>query len=96
MREREKLFERGCQEEQVNEADIKLLEEIKTKKSAPRQAEQKKVQVEEEFPTIWNISWFITMANLYLFNKSFNMNYFSHFYCFLKIYSKNIWNMNPN
>jgi hypothetical protein len=52
LREREKLFERGCQEEQVNEADIKLLEEIKTKKSAPRQAEQKKVQVEEEFPTI--------------------------------------------
>jgi hypothetical protein len=54
LREREKLFERGCQEEQVSEEDTKLLGEIKSKKSAPRkQAEQKKIAVEDEFPTIW-------------------------------------------
>jgi len=53
LRERERLFERGCQEEQVSEEDTKLLDEIKTKKSAPRQqAGQKKAQVDDEFPTI--------------------------------------------
>lgn len=53
LREREKLFERGCQEEQISENDSKLLEEIKNKKSTGRQVEKKKVEVEEEFPTIW-------------------------------------------
>lgn len=43
LREREKLFERGCQEEQVSETDSKLLEEIKNKKSTGRQVEKKKV-----------------------------------------------------
>jgi hypothetical protein len=47
------LFERCCTEEQISEADTKMLEEIKTKKtSKPRTAAEKKVQAEEEFPTI--------------------------------------------
>ncbi len=55
LREREKLFERGCTEEQVSEEDAKLLTEIKTKKSSgQRQAAEKKVIAEEEFPTIWS------------------------------------------
>ncbi len=52
LKDREKLFERGCQEEQVSETDAKLLEDIKTKKPAGRQVEQKKIEKEEEFPTI--------------------------------------------
>jgi septum formation inhibitor MinC len=52
LRERERLFERGCQEEQISETDSKLLEDIKSKKTAGRSAGQKKVEAEEEFPTI--------------------------------------------
>lgn len=52
LRERERLFERGCQEEQVSETDSKLLDEIKNKKTAGRPTGQKKVAAEEEFPTI--------------------------------------------
>lgn len=52
LKEREKLFERGCQEDQVSESDTKLLDEIKNKKSSGRQVEKKKLEVEEEFPTI--------------------------------------------
>jgi hypothetical protein len=52
LREREKLFERGCTEEQVSEEDTKLLTEIKTKKSSGSRQVVKKNVVEEEFPTI--------------------------------------------
>jgi hypothetical protein len=53
LREREKLFERGCTEDQVSEEDTQLLTEIKTKKSSgPKKAAEKKVAAEEEFPTI--------------------------------------------
>lgn len=59
LKEREKLFERGCQEDQVSESDTKLLDEIKNKKSSGRQVEKKKLEVEEEFPTIW-FKWSMT------------------------------------
>lgn len=45
LKEREKLFERGCQEEQVSESDSKLLDEIKNKKSSGKQVEKKKIEI---------------------------------------------------
>jgi len=51
LKEREQLFERGCQEEQVSENDSKLLDEIKNKKSTGKQVEKKKIEI-DEFPTI--------------------------------------------
>jgi hypothetical protein len=53
LKDREKLFERGCQqEEEVAEEDKKMLDDIKSKKPAPKITKITAKSSQDDFPSI--------------------------------------------